>query len=98
MAYKKSLVAAGLPRSEAIGRLNNFADQTFTTIYYQRFLEFSQRAGFVRERSLPDILIAITPENAKDKTKGLLRAYRIRRQWRVFESDLQNYLHMQRIA
>jgi hypothetical protein len=73
MAFKNGLVAAGLATSEAVRRLDGFSEETFATIYHEKFPVFIQRAGFVGAQVLPDILIAAIPENARGKTAGLIR-------------------------
>jgi hypothetical protein len=80
IAFKETLVDAGLPISEAIRRLFDIAETTFATTDYERLVELSQRAGFVGAQSLPEILIAVIPENARGKTSKLI--WRLEKQLR----------------
>jgi hypothetical protein len=54
-----------------INELKNFVDATFQEIYQERIEEFLQRAGFYADRSLPDIVLALLPDNARGHTSEL---------------------------
>jgi hypothetical protein len=71
--YKIALVESDLRTSVAVERLLEFSDSLFETIYYERLLEFIQRAGFWGAQSFLDKFIDLIPENAKGKTSKRIR-------------------------